>query len=141
VAGLLLSGRSAEVAACALETALRDYRRNGRAPNEETRQLAAALATAVPLVAAALPALLAAAGPEVAAAVKAKARDTAGSAAGARPVPLASSEAARIAGVTSRAVRAACAAGQLAGRKSRVTGAWMITPAALEKWRRARNAA
>ena len=141
MADVLLPERHAELAAYAVEAALRANRRNGGTPNGELRQLASMLASAVPSIAAHFPALLAAAGPEVAAAVKAKARGTAGSAAGTRPVPLASSEAARIAGVTSRAVRAACAAGQLAGRKSRVTGAWMITPAALDEWRRARNAA
>jgi hypothetical protein len=141
VAGLLLSGRSAEVAACALETALRDYRRNGRAPNEETRQLALALATAVPLVAAALPALLDAAGPQAAAAVKAEARRMAASRldpdgagpAGSVTAALSVSEAARIAGVSSQAIRAACADGRLPASKDQIRGTWLITAVALDQ--------
>jgi hypothetical protein len=149
VAGLLLSGRSAEVAACALETALRDYRRNGRAPNSETRQLAVALAAAVPLMAVRLPLLLAAAGPQAAAAVKAEARriaasrvdpDGAGSASSATAA-LSASEAARIVGLSSQAIRAAAAAGRLAARKDRITGAWLIDATALDEWMGARNAA
>jgi len=149
VAGLLLSSRSAEVAACALETALRAYRRDGRAPNEETRQLAVALATAVPLTAVRLPALLAAAGSQAAAAVKAEARriaasrldpDAAGSASS-LTAALSASEAARLAGVSSQAIRAAAAAGRLVARKDRITGAWLIDVVALDEWIGARRAA
>jgi hypothetical protein len=149
VAGLLLSGRSAEVAACALETALRAYRRDGRAPNDETRQLAVALATAVPLMAVRLPLLLIAAGSQVAAAVKAEARRIAASGldpdgagpAISFPAALSASEAARLAGVSSQAIRAAAAAGRLAASKDRITGAWVITASALDEWMGARSAA
>jgi integrase len=147
VAGLLLSSRSAEVAACALETALRAYRRDGRAPNDETRQLAVALATAVPLMAVRLPLLLAAAGPQAATAVKAEARriaasgldpDGAGSASS-LTAALSASEAARLTGVSSQAILAAAAAGRLAARKDRITGAWLIDIVALDEWIGART--
>jgi excisionase family DNA binding protein len=148
-AELLLSGRSAEVAACALETALRDYRRNGRAPNEETRQLALALATAAPLVAVTLPALLDAAGPQAAAAVKAEARRTAASrldrygagSASSVTAALSASEAARIAGISGQAIRAACADGRLPASKDQIRGTWLITAAALDEWMGRRRAA
>ena len=94
-----------------------------------------------------LPSLLDAAGPEVAAAVHIQARGVAGSAAGAGAARLASSvmlsaaEAAGKAGVSDRAVRAACTSGRLAARKSKVSGEWRITPADLQEWMEVRRAA
>ena len=138
---LVLRGPEVAQVAAALELALRTRRRNGHAPGGELRQLAAQVAVAVPLVAACLPALMAAAGPEAAAIVRAKVNGTAGSAAGMRPAPLASSDAARLAGVSGRAVRAACASGRLAATKSRITGKWLIDPGDLRKWTETRHAA
>jgi excisionase family DNA binding protein len=138
VADLLLSSRNVELAACALDYL---FRRDGGAPNDETRQLAAALAIAVPQRAARLPGLLAAIGPQAAAAVKAQARriaasrfddESAGSASSVT-VTLSVSEAARIAGVSRQAIRAAAAAGRLVATKD-LTGAWRITTTALHEW-------
>jgi hypothetical protein len=41
-----------------------------------------------------------------------------------------------MAGVSDRAVRAACAEDRLAASKSKVSGEWRIAPEALEHWRR-----
>jgi integrase len=70
-----------------------------------------------------MPRLLAAAGPEVAAAVRAQVKAMAGSAGSTAVAPLAPSlsatEAARKAGVSDRAIRAACANDKLAASKSK----------------------
>ena len=132
-----------------LEGGLRAARRNGGVVHGEMRQLAAAVAAVAPLTAIHLPALLAAAGPDVAAAVKAQATGTGGSAPGADAaglarsgrVSLSAATAARMAGVTSRAVRAACADGRLVARRSRITSEWRVSPDALDEWMRRRNAA
>jgi hypothetical protein len=149
VADVLLSERHAKRAAVALEMALTVYRRNGQAPDPDTRETAALLATAVPLLAARLPALLDAAGPQTAAAVKAEARRTAASgldqeragSASSLTAALSASEAARLAGVSSQAIRAAAATGRLAASKDRVTGAWLIATSALYEWMEGRSAA
>lgn len=143
----LLSDSAVEEAARALNAQLRTYDCNGRPPDKRSRQAAAEIAAAVPLTAVHLPWLLDAAGPEVAAAVRAQARATAGNAAGAdaegltSSVMLSATEAARTAGVSDRAVRAACAEDRLAASKSKVSGEWRIAPAALEHWMGARRAA
>lgn len=146
---VLLSERHAKRVAVFLEIALDVYRRNGQAPDEDTRAAAALLAVAVPEVAVRLPLLLAAAGPQAATVVKAEAMrlaaskvdvDGAGSASSA-VAALSASEAARIAGVSSQAIRAAAAAGRLAASKDRITGAWQITPSALDEWMGVRRAA
>ena len=129
--GVLLSQRHAKRAAVALEMALNVYRRNGQAPDGDTREAAALLAAADPLTAVKLPLLLAAAGPQAAAAVKAEARRIAASGldpdaagpASSLTAGLSASEAARLAGVSSQAIRAAAAAGRLAASKDRITGA------------------
>ncbi len=138
---LLLRGPDVGQVAAALELTLRFHRRNGHAPGGELHQVAAKVAHAVPLVAACLPALLDAAGPEAAATVRAKVNGTAGSATDMRPAPLASSDAARLAGISGRAVRAACASGRLTAAKSRITGEWLIDSGDLREWTEARHAA
>jgi hypothetical protein len=143
----LLSDSAVEEAARALNSQLRTWDCNGKPPDKRRRQAAAEIATAVPLIAADLPWLLRAGGPEVEAAVRAQASGTVGSAAGAGveglapSVMLSATEAARMAGVSDRAVRAACAEDRLAASKSKVSGEWRIAPAALEHWRRTRSAA
>ena len=136
---LLLRGPDVGQVAAALELALRTYRRNGHPPGNQLREVAAKVAQAPP-VATCLPALLDAAGPEAAAAVRAKVNGTAGSATGMRPAPLASSQAAQVADVSDRAVRAACASGRLAATKNRITGGWLIDPRDLRKWMESRAA-
>lgn len=138
MADLLLSSRNVELAACVLEKLLRC---DGGAPNDDIRQLAAALAIAVPLRAARLPELLAAIGPQAAAAVKAQARrmaasrfdDASAGSASSVTVTLSVSEAAQIAGVSRQAIRAAAAADRLVATKD-LTGAWRITTSALHEW-------
>jgi hypothetical protein len=89
-----------------------------------------------------LPGVLHAAGPEAAAYARAQARSAAGTAACPRPVPLGCSEAARLAGISSRAIRAACASERrLAARKHPITGVWLIDPGDLARWMEARRAA
>jgi hypothetical protein len=112
----LLSDQAVEEAAKALNAQLRTYERNGKWPPDKVlRQAAAEYATAVPLAAADLDWLLTAAGPEVAAAVRAQAGATAGNTACADAAPrapsvmLSATEATAKAGVSDRAIRAACA--------------------------------
>jgi hypothetical protein len=146
---LVLVDGEPEIVALLLEAGLRTARRNAGLVHAEMRQLAAAVVGAAPLTAVRLPALLAAAGPEVATAVKAQATGTGGSTAGAdtaglagsRRVSLTAATAACIAGVSSRAVRAACASGRLVARKSRITGEWRVSPDALGEWTGKRNGA
>ncbi|SRR5712691_6365202 len=138
---LVLFGHDVVQVASAIELALRVHRRNGHAPDDRLRGLAAKVATAAPLVAVCLPALLDVAGPQAAAAVRAEASGTAASATASRSVSLASSEAARLAGVSGQAIRAACISGRLVARKSQITGEWQIDPADLAGWMEARNAA
>jgi Helix-turn-helix domain len=147
---LVLVDGEPEIVAWLLEGALRTAGRNGVIIRGELRQLATATAIAAPAAEVVkMRALLAAAGPEVAAAVKAQASGIAGSADGAGVAELAGSgraslsatTAARLAGVSSRAVREACADGRLPGRKSRITGGWRIAPAALREWMEERRAA
>ena len=143
----LLSDHTVEEAAKGLNDKLRTYDRNGQPPGKALRQAAAEIAAAAPLTAVDLPWLLAIAGPEVAAAVRAQARAAAGSATGADAallapsVMLSATEAARMAGVSDRAVRAACAQDRLAASKSKVSGEWQIAPAALDEWMGRRRAA
>jgi hypothetical protein len=140
---------AANEAAKALNGQLRTYKHNGKWPPDMVlRQAAAEYAAAVPWTAADLDWLLAAAGPEVAAAVRAEVGAVAGSAAcagaaGRAPsVLLSVTEAAAKAGVSDRAIRAACAAkDKLAASKSRVSGEWRITPEALDEWMRRRRRA
>jgi len=54
---------------------------------------------------------------------------------------LSAAEAAGKAGVSDRAIRAACAREDLDARKSKVSGEWQIAPEALDKWMRRRRAA
>ncbi len=144
-----LTERQITYLACALDAPLLVGQRNGRAPGEELRQLAALIALAVPSAAVKLPSLLDAAGPQAAAAVKAQARRTAASRldpdgvgpASSVTATLSASEAARLAGVSSQAIRAACANDKLAACKSAVSGEWQIAPAALEEWMEERHAA
>jgi excisionase family DNA binding protein len=148
VADLLLSSRNVELAARVLERVLR---RDGGVPNDDMRQLAAALAIAVPLTAVRLPHLLLAIGPQATAAVKAEVRcmdilraaskfdGESTESASSFTVTLSVSEAARIAGVSRQAIRAAAAAGRLAATKDKDRiGAWRITVPALDKWMEAR---
>jgi hypothetical protein len=144
-----LTERQVTYVACALDASLFAARRDEGAPGLELRQLAAGIALAVPSAAVKLPSLLDTAGPQATAAVKAEARrtaarrldrDGAGSASSVTAA-LSASEAARLAGVSSQAIRAAAAAGRLAASKDRVTGAWAITASALDDWRDGRNAA
>jgi hypothetical protein len=137
---LRLSGAEVRAVAAALEVALSASRRNGRAPSAELRQAAAKAAAAVPLVALYLPALLDAAGPQAAATVRAQASRTAASPASVRPPRMGTSEAARIAGTSGQAVRAACASGRLAATKSSLTGQWEIQAGELRKWMDSRGA-
>ena len=137
----LLSDRAVEEAAKALNVKLGLYDRSHLLPNKRECQAATEIASAVPLTAVGLDCLLKAAGPEVAAAVRAEARAVAGSAAcagaasRAPSVVLSATEAAAEAGVSDRAIRAACSAkDKLAASKSRVSGEWRITPEALDEW-------
>jgi len=148
-----LTEREAALVAVALEPTLYATfgrgSRNGLLPTAELCQLAAKLAAAVPEVAVKLPSLLDIAGPQARAAVRAEARRVAASrldqdgagAAGSVTALLSASEAARLAGVSSQAIRAAAAAGRLAARKDRVTGVWLIDATALAVWEEARRAA
>ena len=143
-----LTERQITYLACALNASLFAARRDEGAAGEELRQLAARIALAVP-AAVKLPSLLDTAGPQAAAAIRAQARRVAASAVdpdGAGPASsvtaaLSASEAARLAGLSSQAIRAAAAAGRLAARKDRITGAWAITASALDDWMEGRNAA
>ena len=54
---------------------------------------------------------------------------------------LSATEAAVKAGVSDRAIRAACVKDKLAASKSRVSGEWQITPEALDHWMGGRRAA
>jgi hypothetical protein len=144
-----LTERQITYLACALDAPLLVGQRNGRAPGEELRQLAALIALAVPSAAVKLPSLLDAAGPQAAAAVKSEARRMAtsrldpgaGEPASSITATLSAGEAARLVGVSSQAIRAAAAVGRLAASKDRITGAWAITASALDDWREGRNAA
>ena len=144
-----LTERQMTYLALALDVSLFAARRDEGAAGEELRQLTARIALAVPAAAVKLPTLLDAAGPQAAAAVRAQARGRAASRLdrdGAGPTSsvtaaLSASEAARLAGVSSQAIRAAAAAGRLAARKNRITGAWAITASALDDWLEGRNAA
>lgn len=146
---LLLSGQSATHAAVAVEEVLRAHSRNSPHLDVAWRQLAAALALAVPLTSQGLPCLLAAAGPEATAAVKAEVRRIAGSrfdidrdtGEKSSAVTMPASKAAQIAGVSSRAIRAAAADGRLAATKDQNTGTWRITTAGLYEWQEKRHAA
>jgi len=142
-----LSDRAVEEAAKALNVKLGLYRGHVP-PNKRECQAAAEIAAAVPLTAEGLDWLLDAAGPEVAAVVHAQARAAAGSVIGAETtlgapsVLLSATEAAGRAGVSDRAIRAACAAkDKLAASKSRVSGEWRIAPEALDEWMRRRRRA
>ena len=151
MAGLLLpDDDDVAIVAAALDIALRVNARNGAPPSGRTRRIAAMLAAAVPSVAVKLPDLLDTAGPQARAAVKAQARreaasrvapGAAGSAGSDTAALLSSGSAARIAGVTGQAIRAACASGRLVAVKSEITGAWQITPAAIDEWMGRRDAA
>jgi hypothetical protein len=140
----------------ALYVALAGAKRNGTEPGAELRQLAALIALAVPSAVVnpageiQLPSLLDAAGPQAAVAVKVEARRMAASrfdqdrvgSASSIPATLSASEAARIAGVSSQAIRAAAAPrGPLEASKSKVTGEWRIVPEALDDWMRRRRVA
>jgi hypothetical protein len=137
---VLLSEISAARAAIALNDYLNVKRRNGQVPDEAVRQAAAELAVGVPWAAVKLPALLEAAGPQAAAAVKAHVSGSAASETASRPAFLQPSEAARAAGVSAQAIRAACASDRLTAKKSRITGEWLIDPDDLQEWE-ARRAA
>jgi len=141
--GARLEERHARKAAIALERSLELSRMNHQPPDADVCETAALLAVAVPLTAKNLPLLLLAAGPQTARAVKVQARRMAASGldcgAAAQPGSVAATlttrEAARIAGVTGQAIRAAAKAGRFAGaRKDAVTGVWRIPAAALEEW-------
>ena len=123
-----------------LEATLRTGRRDGLAPSAEMRELAAELAELVPVAVARLPGVLHAAGPEAAAFARSQARSAAGSAACPQLTPLGCSEASARAGVSSRAVRQASAAGRLPARKHPITGIWLIDPGDLARWMEARVA-
>ncbi len=133
-----LTERQITYLACALDAALlaSQFQRHGGSPGEELRQLAARISLAVPCAAvkpcgrANLPSLLDMACPQVAAAVKAEAKrmfasrlDRAGAgSASSVTVTLTVREAARLAGVSPQAIRAAAApGGPLAASKSKVT--------------------
>lgn len=149
-----LTERQVTYLACALDASLCASQRNGGTPGEELRQLAALIALAVPCAVVnppgvvKLPSLLDTAGPQVTAAVKAKARrmlasrfdpEGAGSASSITAT-LSASEAARLAGVSPQAIRAAAArGGSLVASKSKVTGEWRIAPEALEEWMKGRR--
>jgi hypothetical protein len=131
----------ADLVARLLEAALRTGRRDGLAPSAEMRELAAELAKAVPVTVARLPGVLNAAGPEAASYARSQARSAAGNAACPRAASLGASEAARLAGISSRAVRFAAASGRLAARRHPITGVWLIDLGDLAEWMEARNAA
>jgi len=141
--GAWLEERHARKAAMALERSLELCRMNHQPPDGDLRETAALLAAAVPLTAVNLPLLLRAAGPQVERTVKIQARrmaasrldcDAAGQP-GSVTATLTTQEAARIAGVTGQAIRAAAKADRFAGaRKDAVTGVWRIPVAALEEW-------
>jgi hypothetical protein len=121
------------------------------------RQLAAQAATDIDgaPVAVRLPALLRAIGPQAAAAVRVQAARLAASAddgtgqdrarselllpAGSFLLP--ASEAARIAGVSAQAIRAACASTRLSAAKDKITGQWRISRPDLAEWMEGRRAA
>jgi hypothetical protein len=145
-----LEERHARKAAIALEWALELCRTNRQPPDQDLCETAALLATAVPLTAVKLPLLLLAAGSQAAGAAKAEARRMAASRLGPSGVGSASSasatltvrEAARRAGVSCQAIRAAAATdGIVAARKNPITGVWQIPSAALEVWMEKRRAA
>lgn len=150
-----LTERQVNYLALALDASLFAAPRNGGVPRDDLRQLATRIALAVPCAVVKpsgevrLPSLLDTAGPQVTAAVKAKARrmfasrfDSEGArSASSVTATLSASEAARLVGVSSQAIRAACATKRLAASKDRITGAWQITASALDEWQEARHAA
>jgi Helix-turn-helix domain len=120
------------------------------------RQLAVKAALDVDGAAAAArsPALLRAIGPQAAGAAKVQAARIAAStddgtalsrARSELPMPagclLPASEAARIAGVSAQAIRAACASTRLAAAKDKITGQWRISRPDLAEWMEGRRAA
>jgi Helix-turn-helix domain len=147
-----LTGHQTILTACAMEAALGAERRNQTPPGHELRQLAAKIVMAVPSAVIGpsgevrLPSLLDASGLR-ACAVKAEARRLAasrlaadsGGPASSSIVTLQASEAARIAGVSPQAIRAAASARRLVAAKDRVTGAWRIPAAALDEWLETRH--
>jgi len=143
---MLLSGRQPELVAWLIEYFFRTAGRRDGA-GAELRQLAEQAAITAPQAAARMPALMYVIGPQAAAEVKVQAARAAASADDpSRPgrppsEALPAAEAARIAGVSAQAIRAACASRQLAATKHKISGEWRITRPDLAEWMERRRAA
>jgi Helix-turn-helix domain len=139
--GLDFDESEVELVARLIESAVRTGRqRDGSAaPSMQLAMLAARVAEAVPGIAATLPVLR-----EVASASLRRSVAVSGSRIDVQPSGqpdswLRPEQAARLAGVTPRAIRAACAEGRLPGRKS-PAGGWLVRRSSVEEWRRKRAA-
>jgi hypothetical protein len=154
MADLLLSGSQPELVAWLLEKLFREAGQRGVVIPAELRRLAAETALAAAPSAVRMPMLLRAIGPQEAAAVKVQVARLAASAddgteqdrarselllpAGSS---LPASEAARIAGVSVQAIRAACVSARLSAAKDKITGQWRISRPDLAEWMEGRRAA
>lgn len=112
------------------------FKRHRGAVPTAVRQLAvqAALDDDGAPVAVQLPTLMRALPPEVAVRVKAQAAKVARSKQDASQPPMSALAAARVAGVTTRAIQAACANGSLTATKDKISGAWRISRPDLAEW-------
>ena len=111
------------------------FKRHGGAVPTTARQLAvqAALDEDGAPVAVQLPTLMRALPPEVAVRVKAQAAKSARSKQNAGQPPMSALAAARVAGVTARAIQSACRRDKLTATKD-ITGAWRIKQPDLTNW-------
>jgi Helix-turn-helix domain len=118
------------------------FKRHGGAVPTAVRQLAvqAALDDDGAPVAVQLPTLMRALPPEVAARVKAQAAKVARSKQDTGQPPISALAAARVAGVSTRAIQSACRREKLTATKDRITGAWRISRPDLAEWMEERRA-
>jgi hypothetical protein len=140
--GLELDAAEVRLVALLIEAAARrgEERNGSAAPDVRLAALAARVAQAVPDAAAELTKLrdVASASLRSSIAVSGSRIDT--QASGQPDSWLRSEQAASLAGVTSRAIRAACAEDRLPGRKS-PTGGWLVRRSAVVQWKRRQCAA
>lgn len=139
--GLDLDEAEVVVVARLIEAAARtgEERNGSAAPDAQLAVLAARVVQAVPDVAAVLPKLrkVASASPRRPATVNGSKIDV--QPPGQPDLWLRSEQAARLAGVTPRAIRAACAEDRLPGRKG-PEGGWLVRRSSVDEWRRKRVA-
>jgi hypothetical protein len=147
IAAVHLTGQQAELVAYALERLFRLAAHDGiTVIDAEFRQVAALVAIAAAPTAIRFPALLRTIGPQAAAQVKVQAARAAASAddpsgtGGPLSGALPAAEAARTAGVSAQAIRAACASRRLTATKNRINGEWRITRPDLAEWMEGRRA-